>query len=138
MGSLKIIFKKHYVNLITKGDYIMSEQENKSKQEITLTKKAADKVKELSKEEKKEGSGLKLYVFPGGCSGFQYGLDFEEKPEENDIVLEQHGVKIFVDKDSVDMLKGVKIDFVDSLQGSGFKIDNPNVGNSCGCGKSFC
>jgi iron-sulfur cluster assembly accessory protein len=116
----------------------MSEQENKSKQEITLTKKAADKVKELSKEEKKEGSGLKLYVFPGGCSGFQYGLDFEEKPEENDIVLEQHGVKIFVDKDSVDMLKGVKIDFVDSLQGSGFKIDNPNVGNSCGCGKSFC
>lgn len=116
----------------------MEKQKQDSITDITLTKKAADKVKELSKQEKKEGSGLKLFVFPGGCSGFQYGLDFEEKPEENDLVIVQHGVKLFVDKDSVEMLKGVKIDFVDSLQGSGFKIDNPNVGNSCGCGKSFC
>lgn len=105
---------------------------------IILTAEAAKKVKELQKQEKKETYGLKLYVFPGGCSGFQYGLDFEKSPEKTDIVTEQHGVKLFVDKESASMLKGTRIDFVDSLKGSGFKIDNPNVEHSCGCGKSFC
>ncbi len=105
---------------------------------IILTEEAAKKVKELQKQEKKESYGLKLYVFPGGCSGFQYGLDFEKSPEKTDIVSEQHGVKLFVDKESASMLKGTRIDFVDSLKGSGFKIDNPNVEHSCGCGKSFC
>lgn len=106
--------------------------------EINITESAAKKIKELAAQDNKKGYGLKLYVFPGGCSGFQYGMDFEEKAEKTDITLEQHGVKLFVDKESAEMLKGVKIDFVDSLQGSGFKIDNPNVQHSCGCGKSFC
>lgn len=108
------------------------------KVEITLTESAAKKIKELAKNDKKENFGLKLFVFPGGCSGFQYGMDFEEKAEKTDVTVEQHGVKMFVDKESIAMLKGAKIDFVDSLQGSGFKIDNPNVEHSCGCGKSFC
>ena len=110
----------------------------KAEADIILTVEAAKKVKELQKQEKKEAYGLKLYVFPGGCSGFQYGLDFEKAPEKTDIVTEQHGVKLFVDKESASMLKGTRIDFVDSLKGSGFKIDNPNVEHSCGCGKSFC
>lgn len=105
---------------------------------VTLTKKAAEKIAEISKQEKKEGYGLKLYVFPGGCAGFQYGMDFEEKADKTDKVIEEHGVKLFIDKDSVEFLKGVKIDFVESLQGSGFKIDNPNVTKSCNCGSSVC
>ena len=116
----------------------MTKQKTESKNDVILTKNAAKKVLEISKSEKKEGYGLKLFVFPGGCSGFQYGLDFEEKAGENDVTLTQHGVNLFVDKDSLDILKGVTVDFVDSLQGSGFKIDNPNIKSSCGCGKSFC
>lgn len=109
-----------------------------TKADITLTEKAAKKIMELAKSEKKDKFGLKLFVFPGGCSGFQYGLDFEDKPDKTDIVSEQHGVKLFIDSDSLDLVKGAKIDYVESLQGSGFKIDNPNVTNSCHCGKSFC
>ena len=105
---------------------------------ITLTKKAAEKVLDISKQEKKADFGLKLYVFPGGCAGVQYGMDFEEKADKTDKVIEQHGVKLFIDKDSMEFLKGVKIDFVESLQGSGFKIDNPNVTKSCNCGSSVC
>jgi len=105
---------------------------------ITLTKQAAKKVLELAKEEGKKDTGLKLFVYPGGCSGFQYGLDFLDKAEDTDVTIVSHGVKLFVDKESLVMLEGTTIDFVDSLQGSGFKIDNPNVTHSCGCGKSFC
>ncbi|MCM2326231.1 MAG: iron-sulfur cluster assembly accessory protein [Candidatus Woesearchaeota archaeon] len=103
-----------------------------------LTKKAAEKITELAAKDGKKGYGLKLYVFPGGCSGFQYGLDFEKAQADTDIVFEQHGVKLFVDKESMEFLKGTTIDYVDGLQGSGFKIENPNVQHSCGCGKSFC
>ncbi|HIH41487.1 TPA: iron-sulfur cluster insertion protein ErpA [Candidatus Woesearchaeota archaeon] len=116
----------------------MAKQKTEVKQVVTITEKAAGKIMELAKQDNKEKHGLKLYVFPGGCSGFQYGMDFEENPEKTDLVMEQHGVKIFVDKDSVEFLKGVKIDFVDSLHGSGFKIDNPNATSTCGCGKSVC
>jgi iron-sulfur cluster insertion protein len=110
----------------------------KTKQPITITKAAAEKILALAKSENKTGFGLKLYVAPGGCSGFQYGLNFEKKASENDMTIKQHGITLFVDKDHLDMLTGVNIDFVDGLQGSGFKIDNPNVQHSCGCGKSFC
>jgi iron-sulfur cluster assembly protein len=65
-------------------------------------------------------------------------LDFEKAPASTDIVFEEHGVKLFVDKESMEFLKGTTIDYIDGLRGSGFKIENPNVQNSCGCGKSFC
>ena len=113
-------------------------KKSKSDVDVTLTEIAAKNVKDMQKQEKKDSYGLKLYVFPGGCSGFQYGLDFEKSPQKTDIVSEQHGVKLFIDKESVEMLKGTRIDFVDSLKGSGFKIDNPSAQHSCGCGKSFC
>ena len=117
---------------------ISAKQKAKMKYDVTLTKKAAEKILEFAKHEKKKDFGLKLYVFPGGCSGFQYGMDFEERPEKTDVVMEQHGVKLFVDSDSIDFLKGATIDFIDSMHGSGFKIDNPNVKHTCGCGKSVC
>lgn len=101
------------------------------KKDIIVTKKAAEKILEMAKEEKKQDYGLKLFVFPGGCSGLQYGMDFEKKASKTDITFEQHGVKVFVEKEILDYLKGTKIDFVESEHGSGFKIDNPNVQSSC-------
>jgi len=74
---------------------------------------------------------------PGGCSGFQYVLEFEEKASDDDAVYEQDGLKIFVNKQQMAMLRGISIDFVDGLHGTGFKIENPNARKTCGCGQSF-
>ncbi|HSR42430.1 MAG TPA: iron-sulfur cluster assembly accessory protein, partial [Longimicrobiales bacterium] len=83
------------------------------------------------------GSGLRVAVLPGGCSGFQYGLNIEEAPEVDDEILEQAGVKIFVDPFSAQYLDGVEIDYVTSMMGSGFSFRNPNAVGGCGCGSSF-
>ncbi|MFQ5580444.1 MAG: iron-sulfur cluster insertion protein ErpA [Nitrospiria bacterium] len=104
---------------------------------INLTEKASEKVKELMTAERKEGYGLRVYVEGGGCSGFQYGMAFEEKANEEDDVLELFGVKIMVDPYSAPMLTGTEIDYNDSLQGAGFDIKNPNAKSTCGCGQSF-
>ena len=103
---------------------------------ISITKKAAEKVVKLAKKEKKEGYGLKVFVFPGGCAGVQYGLDFAKKAEKDDLTFEQHGVKLFVEKNTIEILKGTKIDYVETGQDSGFKIDNPNINacDTCGAG----
>ncbi len=107
------------------------------KGEIKLTEKAAKKLVQLMAEEKKEGYGLRLDVVPGGCSGFQYALDFDNAAKADDVTLTQHNIKIFVSKESLSQINGTTIDYVDGLQGSGFKIENPNAHSSCGCGKSF-
>jgi len=104
---------------------------------INLTDAAAKKVLEIMKEENKQGHGLRFGVMAGGCSGFKYVLDFEEKEAPNDLVLKEKGVKIFVDKEAVAMINGARIDFTSGLQGTGFKIENPNTEKSCGCGSSF-
>ena len=104
---------------------------------VTLTKNAADKVREFMKQEKKEHAALRIMVVPGGCAGYQYGMDFDEKSSESDIVQQQHGVKLFIDKNSASHLVGTTIDFVEGIHGSGFKISNPNAKQSCGCGNSF-
>ena len=102
---------------------------------VTLTEKAAGKIKEILKQEKKQA--LRVSVKPGGCSGFTYGLELDDKTGENDIVIEDKGVKLFIDKPSMAKLNGANIDYLDSLQGAGFKISNPNAHSSCGCGSSF-
>lgn len=104
--------------------------------QITITSKAAEKIKEFMKDEK-DAQYLRVYVQGGGCSGLSYGMGFEDKAEEDDIVMEENGVKYIVDSYSIDSLKGANVDYVESLMGSGFKIDNPNVKKSCGCGHSF-
>lgn len=104
---------------------------------IHLTEKASEKVKELMASEKKEGYGLRVYVEGGGCSGFQYGMAFEEAANEEDDVMEMFGVKVMIDPYSAPMLKGTQIDYNDSLQGAGFDIKNPNAKSTCGCGQSF-
>lgn len=105
---------------------------------ITLTGKAVTKVKELLKKENKgDDYGLRVAVLPGGCSGMSYDLSFDNKQNEDDEVIINDGLKVFIDKNSLKFMHGARIDFVDSLQGSGFKIDNPNATRTCGCGDSF-
>ena len=104
---------------------------------LQLTDQAVAKVKQLMARENKEGYGLRVAVQGGGCSGFQYGLSYEKEQTENDQVLEFNGLKVFVDAMSYMHLDGVSIDYVDSLNSSGFKIDNPKATGTCGCGASF-
>lgn len=104
---------------------------------IQITEQASIKLKELMKGEDKEGYGLRLYVEGGGCSGFQYGMAFEEKENEEDNVSEMHGLKVFVDPYSAPMLTGTEVDYKDDLQQAGFSIKNPNAKTTCGCGQSF-
>ncbi len=113
------------------------EEAPKGPAKVFVSDFAAKKIVELQKKEKMDGFGLRVSVSPGGCSGFVYQMNFEKSSAKDDFVLEDKGVKIFIDKDSLEMLRGAEIDYVDSLNESGFKINNPNAKQSCGCGKSF-
>jgi len=104
---------------------------------ITVTPKAAEKVKEFMKQEGRDDLYLRVYVSGGGCAGLSYGMGFEEKPDQDDAVIEENGVKLLVDSYSSRYLKGTEIDYIESLMGAGFKINNPNVTKSCSCGHSF-
>ena len=104
---------------------------------FTLTEKAAEMVKTIMKNEGKDAAGLRVSVMPGGCSGYTYGLDFADASAPEDIIIEQHGVKVFINEDIEPLIQGAKLDFVESLQGAGFVLDNPNAQSHCGCGKSF-
>lgn len=104
---------------------------------VELSERAVSKVKELLTTDNKAGYGLRVAVRGGGCSGFQYGLTFDNQENPNDNVVEFDGLKVYVDAMSGMYLDGVKIDYIESLEGSGFKIENPNSTGSCGCGHSF-
>lgn len=103
---------------------------------ISLTPKAAEKFLHFAQEEGYENTCLRFGDSAGGCGGFQYILDFCEKPDEDDATFESQGITICVKKGMVSRLLGSVIDYVDGLQGAGFKISNPNVRSSCGCGHS--
>jgi iron-sulfur cluster assembly accessory protein len=105
---------------------------------ITITDKGAEKVHEfLSSQGADEAmAGLRVGVRGGGCSGFQYQLAFDEQ-RDGDVVFESHGLRLLVDNESLPFVRGSEIDFEDSLQGAGFKVNNPNVVAACGCGSSF-
>jgi len=104
---------------------------------VTITSKAAEKIKEFMTEESDSPQYLRIYVQGGGCSGLSYGMGFEKEAEEDDLTIEENGVKVLVDSMSQDHLQGANVDYVESLMGSGFKINNPNVTKSCSCGSSF-
>jgi iron-sulfur cluster assembly accessory protein len=105
---------------------------------VILTPTATSKVQEFMAEHGAgDQSGLRVAVLPGGCSGFQYGLNIEDQPEGDDEILEVGGVKVFVDPFSAQYLDGVEIDYVTSMMGSGFSFRNPNAAGGCGCGSSF-
>jgi iron-sulfur cluster assembly protein len=105
---------------------------------ITVTPTAVAEVRRYMEEQgATEVSGLRVGVLPGGCSGFQYGLNIEDEAGEDDMILESNGVRLFVDPFSLQYLTGVEIDYVSTFQGSGFTFNNPNASGGCGCGSSF-
>lgn len=107
--------------------------------QLTLTDEAAEQVRKFIAEgdAPPETAGLRVSVLPGGCSGFKYSLNIEEKSLEDDLVLEVNTVRLFVDGFSAQYLVGITIDYVSSMQGSGFTFNNPNATGGCGCGSSF-
>ena len=108
-----------------------------SESPVTLTESAASQIKEIwANEPEKTGKPLRVFVESGGCSGMQYGMDFDEF-REGDFNANFNGVGLVVDRVSADYLRGSVIDYVDSLTGGGFKVMNPRAKQSCGCGKSF-
>ena len=104
---------------------------------VTITPKAAEKVTAFMKEEAEKPEFLRVYVQGGGWLGLFYGMGFEKQKEEDDLLIEENGVKMIVDSYSAEYLKGANIDYIESLMGAGFKINNPNVTKSCSCGHSF-
>lgn len=103
---------------------------------ITLTSRAAARVRAMQREHAAEGRPLRVLVESGGCSGFQYGMSFDD-PRPDDTPLVSEGIALVVDPASLAYLRGTEIDFDDGLQGKGFEIKNPNAQSTCGCGKSF-
>jgi len=105
---------------------------------ITVTPTAITDVRRFMEDHgAAETAGLRVAVLPGGCSGFQYGLNIEDEAQEDDEILESNGVRLFVDPFSVQYLDGVEIDYVTTMMGSGFAFKNPNSSGGCGCGSSF-
>ncbi|MBI2655091.1 iron-sulfur cluster assembly accessory protein [Candidatus Woesearchaeota archaeon] len=103
---------------------------------VSLTEKAANKVKQMLEKENKKDYGLRVGIVMGGCSGYMYDISLDKAPKESDIVIEEKGVRIFMNPESIAFMKGSTVDYKDGLQNAGFKISNPNVKRSCGCGHS--
>ncbi len=103
---------------------------------ITLTDSAATKIKELQKEMADKDKIMRVFVDSGGCSGFEYGMSFDQK-KNDDVIIESKNITFAVDSSSISYLKNSEIDFDDGLHGKGFEVKNPNAQNTCGCGKSF-
>jgi iron-sulfur cluster assembly protein len=107
--------------------------------ELTVTPNAAAEIKKFlaSEEDLPETAGLRVRVVPGGCSGFQYSLNIEEESKTGDFILDEQGIKLFVDMFSAQYLNGITIDHTTNMMGSGFTFENPNATGGCGCGTSF-
>ncbi len=106
---------------------------------VSMSDSAVAQLKELiaQQEDASPNLGLRVFVYPGGCSGMSYGMAFEDQPAEDDLTIETNGVKLYVDEMSAGYVGGAQIDYEDSLMGGGFRILNPNAVRSCGCGHSF-
>ena len=104
---------------------------------ILLTENAARRIAVLRTQEDAEDAFLRIAVSGGGCSGFQYGLSFDDQRHDDDFVFERDGVGVVIDEVSLGLLNGAEVDFVEDLMGASFQIRNPNAASSCGCGNSF-
>ena len=107
--------------------------------EINVTENAAKEIQGFmaSEDDLPETAGLRVRVVPGGCSGFQYSLNIEEESRNGDFIVEQHGIRLFVDMFSAQYLNGITVDHTSNMMGSGFTFENPNATGGCGCGTSF-
>ena len=104
---------------------------------VTITARAAEKARSLLADRGVEGGSLRVFVVGGGCSGYQYGMAIAQEPEEDDAVIEQEGVRILIDADSVGYISGAEIDYTEDMMKSGFTIFNPSAVSTCACGSSF-
>jgi iron-sulfur cluster assembly protein len=104
---------------------------------VVLSDAAAGKLRELTAAEQNPDVGLRVYVYSGGCSGFRYGMMLEDQPTPEDLTVESKGIKVYVDQQSTQYLTGSEIDYLDTLMGAGFTVNNPNAVSGCGCGSSF-
>lgn len=104
---------------------------------IRVTQDAADKISSLLKRQNRPEGVLRILVTGGGCSGLQYKIDLQDEPAARDILVESKGVRIVMDPKSVLYVSGSELDYVDALQGAGFKVNNPNATSTCACGESF-
>ena len=104
---------------------------------VVLSEAAAGKLQELVTAEQNPQLGLRVYVYSGGCSGFRYGMMLEDQPSNEDVTVESRGIKVYVDRQSTEYLLGSEIDYLDTLMGAGFTVNNPNAVSACGCGSSF-
>jgi len=104
---------------------------------ISVTSSASEQLKQLIEKQGDPNTALRVFVSPGGCSGFQYGMALDNTLQEGDQVFEQDGIKLVVDEYSIEYLDGAEIDYVDGLMGAGFTVYNPNAISTCGCGHSF-
>jgi iron-sulfur cluster assembly protein len=104
---------------------------------ISVTPLALERLKEVLQKQGLPEAGLRVFVAPGGCSGFQYGMTLEERAEDGDEIIENEGVRVFIDPFSLMYLAGSEIDYNESLMGGGFTVLNPNAVKSCSCGQSF-
>ena len=104
---------------------------------VQLTETAVGKVREILDSQEPKPSGLRISVVGGGCSGFSYSMAFENAPGMLDKTYDFSGLKVFIDQASLLYLEGAEVDYVETLEGSGFKFNNPNVKSTCGCGSSF-
>jgi iron-sulfur cluster assembly accessory protein len=120
------------------SDATLTESKPTPAHSVALTTAAGDKVRSLSAQEQRDDLRLRVAVQPGGCSGLNYQLYFDERLLEGDAVVDFGGVEVVVDQASVPYLDGATIDYEDTMQKQGFTIDNPNAASSCACGDSFC
>jgi iron-sulfur cluster assembly protein len=132
------MFRALRYDMWRKGDDCPASRGGSEYAMVTITERAAEKVKELLAAENDPSlTALRVAVEGGGCSGFQYALGFDSAAEDNDETWEYHGVRVIVDRFSLPYLQGSSVDYIDGLMGAGFQIENPNVVAACGCGSSF-
>ncbi len=104
---------------------------------VVLSEAAAGKLQDLVTAEQNPQLGLRVYVYSGGCSGFRYGMMLEDQPSNEDVTVQSRGINVYVDRNSTQFLQGSEIDYLDTLMGAGFTVNNPNAVSACGCGSSF-
>ena len=104
---------------------------------VVLSDTAAGKLRDLVAAENNPAIGLRVYVYSGGCSGFRYGMMLEDQPGADDVRVQSQGITVYVDPQSTELLAGSEIDYLDTLMGAGFTVNNPNAVSACGCGSSF-
>ena len=104
---------------------------------LSISEFGAQKARDILASSGKENAGVRVFIKSGGCSGYQYGMAIDDRELEGDTIVVDRGVKLIVDRMSIDLLRGSEVDFVENMMGGGFSVNNPNATSSCGCGHSF-